>query len=520
MKTSTKKIISFFLCSVFLLLNVAHASNQSDVYNAFSSVNYIGGESDNYSDFVLFSEGLQAVQKGTSWGYIDKNGIIVLDFIYDSAEPFIDGVACVELNGKKYCIDQSGTLMHDLSSYDSVTNGGNGTLIVEKNNLYGVVSVTGTVKTAFVWDSISQLQEGFRVVSKNKKYGYIDANGLVVIEPQYVFAHPFNDGAALVETSAGKHCLIDTNSNLLLDDVYSSVTDGLAIIHRDGFWGLADQNGDIHVACEWDDVETPSEGLIAVCKDNLWGFVDYSGYVVIEPQWPFIWNFSDDMAITALASSDGSINQYGFINKVGFEIVKPQYEKIISFSENYAGYYDASSDKWGFLNENGMISIPAQFDFVTPFSNGYAVVRTGNNYSFIDYNGTILNVSNTGSISDITSEKNVLDVIVDNQKENNNLNVGFVVSLILSILLILFFLISLSARSYFLFKLRMKKRNKISKLKNDCTAEPEKIDMNYFHSIINMNRKIQGSQDDDDSFNIIDYYDDLNGEDPDEKSSE
>lgn len=56
---------------------------------------------------VYFSEGLAAVGKRDAdryivWGYIDRNGNEVIDFIYDSAEAFEDGSAWVGINERAH----------------------------------------------------------------------------------------------------------------------------------------------------------------------------------------------------------------------------------------------------------------------------------------------------------------------------------------------------------------------------------------------------------------------------------
>ncbi|WP_161768763.1 WG repeat-containing protein, partial [Picosynechococcus sp. NKBG042902] len=40
-----------------------------------------------------FSEGLAAVRVGDRWGYIDKEGTMVINPQFDSAEPFSEGLA-------------------------------------------------------------------------------------------------------------------------------------------------------------------------------------------------------------------------------------------------------------------------------------------------------------------------------------------------------------------------------------------------------------------------------------------
>ena len=60
----------------------------------------------------FFSDGLQPVgnDKGKC-GYINTQGAIAIDFIYDRAEPFFDGMALVEMHGHKAWIDGDGTVV-------------------------------------------------------------------------------------------------------------------------------------------------------------------------------------------------------------------------------------------------------------------------------------------------------------------------------------------------------------------------------------------------------------------------
>ncbi len=42
------------------------------------------------------------------WGFIDKTGTAVIDYQFDSAEPFINGLARVSVRGREAYIDRRG----------------------------------------------------------------------------------------------------------------------------------------------------------------------------------------------------------------------------------------------------------------------------------------------------------------------------------------------------------------------------------------------------------------------------
>lgn len=58
-----------------------------------------------------FSEGLAAIKKDDKWGYIDKTGNIIIEPQFSIARPFSQGLAGVGINGKQGYIDKSGNFV-------------------------------------------------------------------------------------------------------------------------------------------------------------------------------------------------------------------------------------------------------------------------------------------------------------------------------------------------------------------------------------------------------------------------
>ena len=58
----------------------------------------------------FFSDGLQPVGNDEGkWGFLNEQGVVVIGFLYDRAEPFFDGMALVETDGRLAYIDRGGT---------------------------------------------------------------------------------------------------------------------------------------------------------------------------------------------------------------------------------------------------------------------------------------------------------------------------------------------------------------------------------------------------------------------------
>ena len=372
------RVIWCILCIIQILHCICSAIT---IDNQFDKVQYQNIATQRQS---LFSDGVTPVCKDNLWGYVNTEGEMVVPFMYEEAHPFEQKIACVRNGEKQLVIDLENEIICDLSTYDSITNAGNGLIIVEENGLFGLVDLEGNIQIIPEWDSIMPAGEGPYIVTKDNLYGYLDASGQIILPVQYKYAEPFSSDVAYVQTTNGEHCLIDRDGQILAKQVYSSLVNGLAMTQQDGKWGFVNAKGEIVIACIWDDVQLPSEGKIAVCKNDVWGFMDTSGEIVIEPRWQFVWNFSNGIAIIGeLSQRSGKIDRYGFIDENGTEIVAPQYGRILSFTDAWTPYLDSETMLWGYLDKSGTRVVEPRFQFATVFSNGYALVQE-DRYFLID----------------------------------------------------------------------------------------------------------------------------------------
>ncbi|CAD7289090.1 hypothetical protein LMG8286_01642 [Campylobacter suis] len=62
-------------------------------------------------DIGIYNEGLTGVGKNDKWGFIDKNGKVVVPLQYDGARDFSEGVAWVQIFDKWIMIDKNGKFL-------------------------------------------------------------------------------------------------------------------------------------------------------------------------------------------------------------------------------------------------------------------------------------------------------------------------------------------------------------------------------------------------------------------------
>ena len=90
-----------------------YPENEFKIYNQNGSWGYIDKNENVAIDFIYedafpFSEGLAVVQLNQKKGFINRKGKTIIDFQFDSASFFKNGKACVSINGDEFSIDKYG----------------------------------------------------------------------------------------------------------------------------------------------------------------------------------------------------------------------------------------------------------------------------------------------------------------------------------------------------------------------------------------------------------------------------
>jgi hypothetical protein len=121
-----------------------------------------------------FSEGLLECMLATEkWGYVNRAGDIVIQAIYDEAEPFSEGLAAVTTGKKMGFINRKGILLIK-SQFDRVLSPfHSGYCIVQENQKVGILGQDGRYLIAPCLEFAGAFSEGLAAVHVNGKCGYI-----------------------------------------------------------------------------------------------------------------------------------------------------------------------------------------------------------------------------------------------------------------------------------------------------------------------------------------------------------
>ncbi len=168
-------------------------------------------------------EGLVGFRINEKEGFIDLNGLTVIDPVYDYAGPFREGLASVERNGKYGFIDRFGKAVIGFK-YDDAGNFSEGLAKIVVNGKVGYIDRMGQIAIEPQYDDGDEFSEGLVRVAfgpsipvriAGKSYGFIDRNGRVVLPFKFDFVSDFKNGLAYVEIG-DQQCEIDQRGRLFL----------------------------------------------------------------------------------------------------------------------------------------------------------------------------------------------------------------------------------------------------------------------------------------------------------------
>lgn len=136
------------------------------------------------------------------FGYINQRGEVLIPFMYDIANIFREGIACVELNGKYGFINMNNETVIPFE-YDYAGKVSNGMARVQKNGMWGFINISTKTVTPLQYYDANDYAEGLAsVMNSSAQWGFIDLSGNFVISPRFSKAEGFHNGEAVVHNGS------------------------------------------------------------------------------------------------------------------------------------------------------------------------------------------------------------------------------------------------------------------------------------------------------------------------------
>ena len=283
-----------------------------------------------FEEASAFSEGIARVFHNDKVGCIDTKGQLVIPIQFEDMREFSEGLAVVGVKGKYGYINKDGQMVIPAAFYeaDSFQNG----LAKIRNDMMSAgsfINKDGKIILSERMGLTSKYNEGLIKCKENEWWVYMNIAGEIVIEPKFMYAHPFFEGKAAVQvlTSVSKGDLKES-------------------------YGFINKLGEMVIPPQFDGADLKfSENRCAVTNGKV-GYIDPTGERVIPYQFYLAEHFSEGLALFQ-SREDG---KYGFINCQGFIAIPPKFDDAESFENGLAtvGLEKKSGGwSWGYVNKSG-----------------------------------------------------------------------------------------------------------------------------------------------------------------------
>lgn len=213
-------------------------------------------------------------EEAGKWGYIDPNGKFIISPQFDSAGPFFEGLAAVELDRRFGYIGTDGHFVIQPKYFSAGPFKEGFAWVLTRRPwtplgtgeagfaLFGHVTFidhTGReIRHPFSAENVRDFSEGLAVVRPGKMYGgcsekvgYLNTKGEWSIKPQFDEARDFSEGLAAV--NQGAKC------------------------HGGGKWGYIDKDGKLAIPFRYDFAWQFKNGHACVKEGEQWKRIDKNG---------------------------------------------------------------------------------------------------------------------------------------------------------------------------------------------------------------------------------------------------
>jgi hypothetical protein len=205
----------------------------------------------------IFKEGLAPVFIKGKWGFIDKNGQVVIKPQFEGVSYFKDGLSIIiqnfqnkKMNG--FMNKQGEIVIKPL--YEAAYPFSEGLALVKQDTIWSFIDASGTTVLKMEYKTVFPFSEGLSLVKKDSLFGYIDKTGKFAIQPQFLDAESFRNGLAM-------------------------------FMNSDSLYGYINSKGVIEIAPKFKNAGYFNQGISYFKEKDKYGFINAKGKTIVSPQY-------------------------------------------------------------------------------------------------------------------------------------------------------------------------------------------------------------------------------------------
>jgi hypothetical protein len=329
------------------------------------------------------------ILKDGKWGYINRDGKVVIPPQFDAANDFSEGLAMIRIGspetGKRGWIDETGRIIIP-PKYELASGFRDGRAIAALGGKEGYIDKVGRVAIELKYDKVKTFSEGLGPVRVGSLWGYVDTTGSMVIEPQFEDVQGFNEGLSAVQVN-GRWGFIDKAGRMVIK------SDFIWVLSFNNSLALAKTRGDIYEVFVYID-KTGKPVITGLRFPTTFGGEKFEHMIITRAAT----SFNEGLALVQASyiTPDGYSGPAApldlVINKQGQVVgqIKAEPDRLSSFSEGLAPVRfntPFESMGWHYVDKDGKVAmsmVEDNFDEAEPFRGGLARVKVGDKFGYID----------------------------------------------------------------------------------------------------------------------------------------
>lgn len=306
------------------------------------------------------SQQLFPIKEYGKWGYINQEGLKVIECKFNFASDFSEGLAAVKVDSLWGFIDFRGEVIIKPKYWDEriPPRFSDGLCQVQEKTDSGITNlfIRTDGSTAFVspyeYGDVGNFVNGRARVEINEEVCFIDKKGKVVIKTGFPYGWTFSEGLANVWTGDSTQ-YIDTTGTVIIAVSgmgHGDFSEGLAVITNDNNYYI-DSKGNRIFTCADDNFVhfNFSDGLANVYdRKTGHGFMDRTGKIVIETKYYLANDFQQGLCAVVENTGGG----WGFIDKKGKKVIEARFDQVTGGFHNGLCWVK-EKHRWGYINTKG-----------------------------------------------------------------------------------------------------------------------------------------------------------------------
>ncbi len=331
--------LSLFSYVVSLLFLLCLTSCSPDTQNARVSENASEIEKAYFEDYD---------SPRHKWGFIDTDGQVLVEPIYDELKDYVSGRCAANLGGRWGYLDEKGDMVIDAvykQAYDFSKDGYS--LVQDFDNIWFLIEKQGEVISEIPYSNISKIEYGYLVVSNGGLKTILNVKGEEIVKPSF------------------------SSVSLISDKYFIGKQNSLSAVF--------DYSGS-KISEDYDKIYLPKSGYLRTRKDGLYYFLDNDTFQAVnEGGYNMALNFNGDNTVIKQASQFLILNQK-------LEIIKSlDFKDVRNAGE---GFWKYKRDKnWGLLSPSGAIITPDSYEFLNRFSNNRIAYSNNSRWGYLNKSG-------------------------------------------------------------------------------------------------------------------------------------